>query len=1091
MSNFFTAVGSLSTLTDTTLLPVVDPATKQTKNVSAVKLKAYIAAGTGSVIQDANPPIASTSTLWYDVVSGRSYVYFDGAWIDSNPGNQGFTGATGATGIGATGATGIQGIQGIKGTTGSTGPMPYTYVGAWSSSTVYQNFQAVSYEGQTWVVFATTGLAGDPPEPAHWYSLADKGSTGARGATGPAGTDGTSVKIVGSVLTPAGLPDPNTYSGLAGDGYISQDTGHLWVFVTSPSNDWTDVGQIQGPTGEYGATGATGIEGPPGPIVPATNYSLGAIIPGHNLAIDDEGILSAIPVSISDNIPTVDVVSGDMWWDSILGRGFVYYDGLWVEMSPQAGGGGGGASSDLTQINSSASPSTDNFFDLGTVSRRWRDLYISSSTIHLNSQTLSISTTNSILIDGQPVTGVSNITVSDSPPEGAQQGDTWFSSIDGQSYVYYNSAWVDLSPPAVAGATGSQGATGPSGGPIGATGATGVVGPAGATGSGSTGATGRGSTGATGPRGPTGTQGATGQLGTTGATGLGSTGATGLGGINGSTGATGPQGATGSGATGAQGTTGATGSTGATGPQGATGSGATGARGSTGATGATGPQGATGSGSTGATGLRGSTGATGFTGTTGAAGFQGTTGATGAGATGAQGLQGTTGATGATGPIGYSGATGASGLRGFDGPAGPIGASGPLGPAGQNGVQGPPGATGISADQTLNTLSNVVFQSATISRNLSVGQTLTVTGNVDMTGYVSGINNTFGFKNRIINGDGRFDQRSKGASFTPTANNIYFMDRWKVVITSTPTFTCGQNKGGITPAPGFISYIGAVSAGNSTIAAADAFLMFTTIEGQNASDFGWGTSYAQTATLSFWAYTSIPGTYGGSVTNDLQNRCQAFSYSMPFANSWTYCYATITGDTTGTWVTTGTTGGFVINFPVGIGTNFTVNPYIPGQWTSFRTYGPRGLTNITTVSGAVLYLTGVQFELGSLPSAWDARSYTTEEQLVKRYYQYISAGTMANAISTNSMALFVKCQPPMRNAPVVVSNSSPTLRATFSNGTSTTTATLITLSSASGMAIDGGIVTVQGTWQGAGPYGAGTTIWALNTTSQIALDADL
>jgi hypothetical protein len=41
------------------------------------------------------------------------------------------------------------------------------------------------------------------------------------------------------------------------------------------------------------------------------------------------------------------------------------------------------------------------------------------------------------------------------------------------------------------------------------------------------------------------------------------------------------------------------------------------------------------------------------------------------------------------------------------------------------------------------------------------------------------------------------------------------------------------------------------------------------------------------------------------------------------------------------------------------------------------------------------------------------------------------------------------------------------------------------------MATDGGIITVSGTWAGAGPYGAGTTIWALNTTSQIALDADL
>jgi hypothetical protein len=119
------------------------------------------------------------------------------------------------------------------------------------------------------------------------------------------------------------------------------------------------------------------------------------------------------------------------------------------------------------------------------------------------------------------------------------------------------------------------------------------------------------------------------------------------------------------------------------------------------------------------------------------------------------------------------------------------------------------------------------------------------------------------------------------------------------------------------------------------------------------------------------------------------------------------------------------------------------------------------------------------------------RPYTLEEQLVKRYYQFVSAGTMANAISTNSVALFAKCQPPMRTAPQPVSNSSPASRATFNNGTGTTTATVTLLSTGTGMSVDGGIITVTGTWQGAGPYGAGTTIWALNTTSQIALDADL
>jgi len=40
------------------------------------------------VQRDAPPVPASTTTLWYDTVSGRTYVYFDGAWIDASPSNE-------------------------------------------------------------------------------------------------------------------------------------------------------------------------------------------------------------------------------------------------------------------------------------------------------------------------------------------------------------------------------------------------------------------------------------------------------------------------------------------------------------------------------------------------------------------------------------------------------------------------------------------------------------------------------------------------------------------------------------------------------------------------------------------------------------------------------------------------------------------------------------------------------------------------------------------------------------------------------------------------------------------------------------------
>lgn len=92
------------------------------------------------------------------------------------------------------------------------------------------------------------------------------GRQGETGPTGPTGATGTSVKIVGSVPDAGSLPPAGPPSGEAGDGYITADTGHLWVW---DGTAWVDAGLIAGPTGPTGGTGPTGATsdtGPEGPI---------------------------------------------------------------------------------------------------------------------------------------------------------------------------------------------------------------------------------------------------------------------------------------------------------------------------------------------------------------------------------------------------------------------------------------------------------------------------------------------------------------------------------------------------------------------------------------------------------------------------------------------------------------------------------------------------------------------------------------------------------------------------------------------------------------------------------------------------------
>jgi hypothetical protein len=159
------------------------------------------------------------------------------------------------------------------------------------------------------------------------------------------------------------------------------------------------------------------------------------------------------------------------------------------------------------------------------------------------------------------------------------------------------------------------------------------------------------------------------------------------------------------------------------------------------------------------------------------------------------------------------------------------------------------------------------------------------------------------------------------------------------------------------------------------------------IEGFNTADLNWGTANAKTVTLSFWVKGSVTGQFGGSISNSAQDRSYPFNYTISAANTWEQKTVTITGDTTGTWLTTNGAGIGVI-FAVGVGSNFlsTANTWI-GSFEMSAT----GQTNLYATSGGTLQFTGVQLEVGTAATNFDVRSYGTELQLCQRYCQMFNS----------------------------------------------------------------------------------------------------
>jgi hypothetical protein len=267
----------------------------------------------------------------------------------------------------------------------------------------------------------------------------------------------------------------------------------------------------------------------------------------------------------------------------------------------------------------------------------------------------------------------------------------------------------------------------------------------------------------------------------------------------------------------------------------------------------------------------------------------------------------------------------------------------------------------------------------TLTGNVTGNLTGNVTGNIN--GLTPQASNMQPF-NRIINGAMVIDQRNAGASVTP-ASQDYTLDRFKWVLSAASKLSCGQNAGAVATPVGFKNYLGVTSLSAYTVGASEQFSLQHHIEGFDVADLNWGAASAKTVTLSFQVYSSLTGTFGGMLRNSAQDRIYIFSYSIPVANTWTTISITISGDTTGTWLTTNGIG-ITASFSMGSGSTYSGTA---GSWGSTYYTSATGATSVVGTSGATFYITGVQLEEGSTASSFAHENVATTLSKCQRYYQ--------------------------------------------------------------------------------------------------------
>ena len=185
---------------------------------------------------------AATSYDQYDAVGheGSSYIA-NASSLNKVPGvdtewdlwiGKGDTGDTGAAGAdGADGADGAQGPVGPQGPAGDPGS-GIVWLGVWNSGTTYVQYDAVSYNGSSYVANAGS-LNKVPSVEAEWDLWVAKGETGAAGAAGADGADGAA-----GADGADGVDGASAYVYIA---YASDDSGTDFTMTFDPDLDYIAV----------------------------------------------------------------------------------------------------------------------------------------------------------------------------------------------------------------------------------------------------------------------------------------------------------------------------------------------------------------------------------------------------------------------------------------------------------------------------------------------------------------------------------------------------------------------------------------------------------------------------------------------------------------------------------------------------------------------------------------------------------------------------------------------------------------------------------------------------------------------------------
>jgi hypothetical protein len=281
-----------------------------------------------------------------------------------------------------------------------------------------------------------------------------------------------------------------------------------------------------------------------------------------------------------------------------------------------------------------------------------------------------------------------------------------------------------------------------------------------------------------------------------------------------------------------------------------------------------------------------------------------------------------------------------------------------------------------------------------------------------------------GFKNMLINGDMRVNQRGTVTGLGAGAQYggpDRFSGQYGVLTTA--RYTASQDTSVPANSPFTTSLKWQVTTAD-TLAANDGKSICQVVEASNMTNLNWGYSNASSITLSFWVRTNVTGVYTVELYRSNTTAANA-SIIVNSADTWEFKTVTFAGPTSGT-VTSSTSAEMYVALIVGAGSTYTrtSSTLLWGTPTNSNRI-LTGQVNLFSSTSNYINMTGVQLEKGSTATSFDYRPYGTELQLCQRYFYgwsgagYQLGGFAGAAYSTSLQFVVGQFPVTMRSAPTL------------------------------------------------------------------------